>query len=64
MIELTCPVCHAEFFTPDADDTDDVQGLRVRCPECHTKSQMIGSSLIPFARFDLTQTIRLDLIAC
>lgn len=52
MIEMTCPVCKCEFYTPDADELQEVQGLKVQCADCNTKSKLIGSRLIPFATIE------------
>ena len=52
MIEMTCPICHSEFYTPDAEKIEEIQGLKVHCDDCNTKSQLIGKRLIPFAVVD------------
>jgi len=66
MIELTCPICHCEFFTPDAHNETEVQGLKIHCPDCNNKSQLRGFKLIPFAVLEFTKitkpnTIRVTL---
>jgi DNA-directed RNA polymerase subunit RPC12/RpoP len=57
MVELICPVCQCEFFTPDADETDEIEGLKIRCPDCRNKSQVIGFRLIPFAKIDYDDVV-------
>lgn len=61
MVEMICPVCHCEFFTPDAKNEVEVQGLKIKCPDCKNKSKLIGFRLIPFATIEYSETVRIKL---